>query len=348
MITRNEYVKYITLNSRAVVFDWIRKKQCFSNNPNYQKHIVNLLDYKDKAKYSYTGKNGKKVYKALYAHTFKIMLPKDFNKQQKHEFANKFIISFDARFKKNIYLYRFVEDGNGTYVEYLMFTRYAYKKKIKKNVVYKDDYYQNSITKKRCKADDPHAVKKHSKGDLILDVDGNPLKEDVRVAKKEDKIFKFTSFSRFIDSIKKIITATKMLFTRNLKNNYKKLSLITIEKEDSILIRQKKIIRNQGIMRINSHLREIQDAIYFGYMDDKKTVKSFNNLVYRINNSLYRTNKSIGGINVYLGLKQSFASYRCNLIELENKIEEWIERFLDKNINEYARGFLYSKIQFKA
>ncbi len=268
------------------------------------------------------------------------MIPQNLNNSIKHDFANKFIVNFDIRFKKNLYCYRFIKDGTGEYIEFMMFTRYSFKRKMTKTIKYNSNYYQDPVRKRRCKKSLPGAVLLHKKGEPKTDNNGKIIKEIITVASKEDRIFKFTSFKKWTDSLKKIIAYVKMTMITKIYLKIKKLSLITIDKQDSVLSMQKKIIKNQMLIRINKQLSELQNSIYLGYMNDKQTIKCFNSLLYKINSIAYKTTLLLGKISIYLGLKQSFANYRINIQELEDYIYSLIEDFCSENIKPYAISFL--------
>ena len=340
MITYNEYIEYKTLTNREQVFDWLRKREIYSNSKHYAKQIVALVEYKDSNAYNYKKKENKRSYSAIYAHTFKIMIPQKLNKSVKHDFANKFIVNFDIRFKRNLYCYRFIKDGTGEYIEFMMFTRYSFKRKMCKTIKYNSNYYQDPIGKKRCKKSFPGAILLHKKGEPKKDSNGKIIKEIITVSSKEDRIFKFTSFKKWTDSIKKIIAYVKMTMITKTYLKIKKLSLLTIDKQDSVLTIQKKIIKNQMLIRINKQLSKLQDYIYLGYMNDKETIKCFNNMLYKINSIAYKTTLLLGKVSIYLGQKQSFANYRINIQELEEHIYDIINDFCSKNLKPYTLGFL--------
>lgn len=340
MITYNEYIEYKTLSSREEVFDWLRKREIYSNSKHYAKQIVALVEYKDSNAYNYKKKENKRSYSPIYAHTFKIMIPQNLNNSVKHDFANKFIVNFDIRFKRNLYCYHFIKTSDGEYIEFMMFTRYSFKRKMSKTIKYNSNYYQDPIRKRRCKKNLPGAVLLHKKGEPKTDNNGKIIKEIITVASKEDRIFKFTSFKKWTDSIKKIVAYVKMTMITKTYLKIKKLSLITIDKQDSVLTIQKKIIKNQMLIRINKQLSELQNDIYLGYMNDKETIKYFNNLLYKINSIAYKTTLLLGKVSIYLGQKQSFANYRINIQELEDHIYNIINDFCSKNLEPYALGFL--------
>ena len=272
------------------------------------------------------------------------MIPKKLTLNEKHQFANKFAVNFDPRYKIIPYCYKFLKKGNGEYIEFLMFTRVTFCKGDKKLIKYNDTYYQDFNSKKRCTEDHPNAVLKHKKGEAKLDRNGNKQYKKTYVQKKEAKIFKYRSFARFIAGIKKEVRYVAMLFTRNYRL-YRKFSLVKIESIDNILMIQKKLIKNKMLIRINNELNFIQNAIYDGRFEDYKnwgdgiTVKMFNNLLFKLNKIIYTSafKKDNRSPEIYLGYKQSFVNFRESHNQLEDLIiGTYIEEFKQKYIYDYT------------
>lgn len=347
MINYNDFTEYRTLNSKTEVWEWLRDsgiQEVYSNKINYQKHIVRLVEYKENHLYKYKNTENRRIYKNIFAHVINIMIPKKLTLNEKHQFANKFAVNFDPRYKIIPYCYKFLKKGNGEYIEFLMFTRVTFCKGDKKLIKYNDTYYQDFYSKKRCTEDHPNAVLKHKKGEAKLDRNGNKQYKKTYVQKKEAKIFKYRSFARFIAGIKKEVRYVAMLFTRNYRL-YRKFSLVKIESTDNILMIQKKLIKNKMLIRINNELNFIQNAIYDGRFEDYKnwgdgiTVKMFNNLLFKLNKIIYTSafKKDNRSPEIYLGYKQSFVNFRESHNQLEDLIiGTYIEEFKQKYIYDYT------------
>ncbi|MFQ9766277.1 MAG: hypothetical protein ACLRYM_06170 [Thomasclavelia ramosa] len=348
MINYNDYVAYRTLDSSDEVWDWLKftdnNEKIYSNKTDYQNHAALLIEYKKGHLYNYKKSDNGHSYRNIYAHVINIMIPKKLTLNEKHEFAKKFAVNFDPRYKIIPYCYKFLTKGNGVYIEFLMFTRVTFCKGDKKLIKYNDTYYQDFNSKKRCTEDHPNAVLKHKKGTPILDKNGHKQYEKIYVQKKEAKIFKYRSFIKFIASIKKEVRYVTMMFTRNYRL-IRKLSLIKVTASDNILTVQKKLIKNKMIIRINSELNFLQTAIYDGKFEDyetwgdRLTVKAFNKLLFKINQILYKANFKINkrSPEIYTGYKQSFVNFReANDILEDFIIKTYIKDFKQKYIYDYT------------
>ena len=121
MINYNDFTEYRTLNSKTEVWEWLRDsgiQEVYSNKINYQKHIVRLVEYKENHLYKYKNTENRRIYRNIFAHVINIMIPKKLALNEKHQFAKKFAVNFDPRYKIIPYCYKFLKKGNGEYIEF--------------------------------------------------------------------------------------------------------------------------------------------------------------------------------------------------------------------------------------
>ena len=244
--------------------------------------------------------------------------------------------AIDSLYKSNryLYMYRTYKQGTGLYADIICFTRKFYKRKQKKIIVWDQDYYWDPTTKRRCKKNNPQAQLLHKKGDLKLDSNGNKQYTSYYVSLKESQIFKYKSFKRFINRLKKAIKYTKQLLYRDYYNEQiKYFSYLTISKEFSILKKRKIEIKNNLIKRINILIYQYQKALINGYFYDD-VEKSFHRLIFKIDKLLHDTTvkETVTNQTIYLGNKQSFASLNSNIDILEENINQLLHSWWENHV----------------
>lgn len=317
-----------------------KNQKLYSNKKHtYLDEINRLVEYKDAKSYKYTSKADKRSYMNIYAYYLIILLPSYLKKENFCDYVNKFAISLDPRYRRILYVYKFSKKNNANYVEIMMFTRKSSTKQQIVELKYPDNYYQNSITKRRCTADNPHAVLKHKKNTPVLDRNGECKTIKTYVDLKESKIFKYKSFIKFVNSIKKIVSLVTCIFDQRRKlysgiaTHYKYISRITVKKDYTVLRKRKIEIKNNMIKRINYRLEEIQDALYVGkLMDWLVTKKDFSKLIHKLEKYINSTTAKWDGINIYLGYKQSFIDYINSHTDLESHLMKLIDTWYTDNI----------------
>lgn len=336
VLSRKEYVWFRQM-SKDDVKDFLSGDQpLYSNKTTYKEEVERLLEYKDAKSYNYTANDTKRTYMNIYAYSMTVLLPSYLNESEFCNYVRKLMIQIDPRYRKLLYVYKFSKCKNANYVDLMMFTRKSSTKEHSVGLVYPDTYYQDSITKRRCKKDHPNAVLKHKKNDPILDSKGKQIVKKTYVDFKEARIFVYKSFKKFIDGIKKTISLVTSIFNQKrnfysgLPTHYKYFSKVTIKKEYTVLKKRKIEIKNSMIERINQRLEEIQDALYLGkFIYYRDIEKSFNKMIWKINKYIYETNVKWEGISIYLGYRQSFLNFRDSHIDFENYLitlfDEWYE-----------------------
>lgn len=329
MISYNTFVNLKTLN-RDEVIDFLNSKNLSSNKKYFKKLALEQVTYKDANLYNYKEVgHRKRPYMNIYAHQIKIPLYQSIKNHMLKDFISKFLCAFDIRFKYLLYIFKTIKEGDGVFVYILIFTRKCFLRKQKKLRVFNADYYQDSIKKCRSSKGKKNAVLLHKKHDPKLDENGKKQYDLYTISSKEEEIFKYISFEKFVNFIKKNLIYATSCFINKLVFQYKKIAKITIKNQDSIYTKRKKYIVNQFINRINFELNKSQEAMYLGYMDDDLMLKKFNKLIWKINRkintALNTALKDKKGY--YLGNCQSFTCLKDNIYDFENKLLEEISLF---------------------
>lgn len=335
MLSSNDYVDLKQLSKQEVyAFLHIEGHQKIYSNKKktFKEEIDRLVQYKDKKSYSYNEHDDKRKYMNIYAYRMIILLPVNLDKSNYCNYVNKFAVSFDPRYRKILYVYKFSKKGTANYAEIMLFTRKSSTQLQSIELKHPDDYYQDKITKRRCKKDNPNAILKHQKGKSVLDKNGKVKTIKTYVDLKEARIFKYKSFDKFVESIKKIVRLVTMIFDKRrilysgIKLHYRYFSKITVKKDYTVLRKRKIEIKNNMINRINYRLQELQDAMYLGKLIDSfVNQKDFSKLMNKLQKLIYLTSAKWGGINVYLGYKQSFIDFINNHTDFENYVMNLID-----------------------
>lgn len=293
MITKGYYVRYETFTNAKEVWNFLNKGIIYSKLDNYKIEIEKLVTYKKENSYNYKIKDGKRKYENIYAYYLELLIPKFISENEVDDFINKYIIYLDKRFKNLLYVYKKASRGDGDYALIMLFPRYVYKKKYYKTEKYNSDYYWNPNTKRRCKENNPEAELLHKKGDIKLDTEGKPIRKLQTCKAKAERVFIYTSFNAFMFKLKEKLYKIAGEFDETIKI-YKRVSKITIDKEDSKLIKKLKIKRNSFIDSVNNYLKDYQDSA--SSMDANEWLDEELEKLYKIVNDMIHIGKKDGSM----------------------------------------------------
>lgn len=288
MLSNGMYAKYKTLDNKEEVMEFINEgTPLFSNHQkDWKAHLDRLVTYRNNNLRKYNKGN----YRNIYAHCIRIAIPKSIDKENYREFVKKYVVAFDKRFIKLLWIAKLCQVGDGNYADIMLFEREVYNSpKTIKKIKYDQDYYYNKNTGKRCKENDPCKVLKHKKGDVKLDKDGKRIREVHYVKPKVERIFVYRSFSRFSRKLsKKVMDVAKKY--KATEKFYQVISKVTLKEEDSKKVRKSKIHRNDFIQKLNARLIEYQVALEksnFGF-DEKQLKETFKKFLSDVNDKVYK------------------------------------------------------------
>lgn len=259
MITNGDYVKYDIFPTAESVWEFLNKGIIYSKIENFRDEITKLVEYKKANLYSYKQKEGRRKYENIFAHSLEILIPKCISDDQYDQFIHKYIINLDKRFKNLLYVYKKATRHDARYCIVMLFPRYVYKKKHYRTQKWTFDYWWNPITKRRSTEKDEKAILRHKKGDVKLDKDGKPIRKLLDVKAKAERVFTYSSFRKFSNRLKEKLLLTTTEFEGG-KGSYKRISKITVNSDDSKLVKKLKIKRNSFIEGINRYLFNYQES----------------------------------------------------------------------------------------
>lgn len=299
MISQNVYVRFETFNTRDEVLEFVHDENCLNSNINTWKEDLNkYISYKDKHLKKYSEESN---YKNIYAYHLTVLIPTELQ-SQKEEFVKTYMENIDMRFKRNMYIFKFVKKGKGVFAEIMAITRYVYKKTKKVAKKYKRDFYYDSNTKKLCLKSNPNAVLKIKKGSHVLDKNGEKIYELMEVSDKEDRIFTYKRIQELTEKLKSCVISTVNQMT-SFPVITKIVSRITIEDEDSKHIKAKKRKRNRGIRRINGTIMKFIESMTLGKIADIDEVECLNDeFVRKADNMIHKLNKKIEDVEHFLNM----------------------------------------------
>ena len=234
--------------------------------------------------------------------------------------------------------------GKGRYLQILISERYYSAEPIVYEDYWKSDRYQNKVTGRLCKADDPQARKIVQAGDLrktwtshfslknrIFTADGYARKHSNR----KERI----GFDRLLSRIRQCIAAAFV----KLKISFKKEFLLPKLKRHAWLNKY----QNINLTRINSAIQHIEQelqiewiALRDGYfLQEGKIYDRFMVLAKRYANKMKQgfSNHPIDGGRKKI--KLSFSIF-MNVIRVQENIDTVIEDF-DKEIDEFRMNYRY-------
>ncbi len=234
--------------------------------------------------------------------------------------------------------------GKGRYVRLLISERYYSEKEVVYEDRWKSDRYQNRITGRLCKADDPKARRIVKAGDIrktwtshfslksrIFTADG--------FARKNSDRKKRIGFDRLINHIRQCI-ATAFV---KLKIAFEKAFRIPKEKRHAWMNRYQQL----NVTRINTAIQHIEEemqlewvALRDGYfVQDSKIYDRYMALaqryINRVKHGFY--NKTL---STNRKLKLSFSPF-MNVVRVQENIDSLIEDF-DKEIDEFRMKYRYA------
>lgn len=297
MISQNVYVRFETFNTRDEVLEFVHDENCLNSNINTWKEDLNkYTSYKDKHLKKYSEESN---YKNIYAYHLTVLIPAELQ-SQKEEFVKIYMENIDMRFKRNMYIFKFVKKGKGVFAEIMAITRYVYKKSKKVAKKYKRDFYYDSQTKKLCFKTNPNAVLKIKKGSHVLDDNGEKVYEVMEVSEKEDRIFTYKKIQDLTEKLKSCVISTVNQMT-TFPVITKIVSRITIEDEDSKHIKAKKRTRNRGIRKINRTIMKFIESMTLGKIADSDEVEDLNDeFVRKADNMIHKLNRKIEDVEQFL------------------------------------------------
>lgn len=297
MISNNVYLRFQTFNDEESVMEFIKNANDFkSNSKNWQEDVHKLLKYKNSHLRKFNENN---QYRNIFGYYLKIMIPIEMNNKV-DEFVREVMVEIDKRFLKNLYVYKQTKQGKGQYAEIICFTRYVYKKPRKTVKRYQRDYYYNRYSKKICKKDDPNAELKAKQGDVVVDKNNQKIMQTVEVKEIEDRIFVYRTIQSLTRRLKKaVITVIKNHQYHDMI--IKIISRITIDQNDSKLIKKFKRIRNIEIRKINKKIESfIQHIVMGNFMSDEEIRETNEQWCIKIDEMIYDKKKSFDDIKDYL------------------------------------------------
>lgn len=297
MISQNVYVRFNTLNTRDEVLEFINQNGAINSNvKGWNEGLIKYLNYKDRHLKKYTEESN---YRNIYAYQLIVLVPIELQKQ-KDEFVKKYMENVDKRFKRNMYIYRFIKKGKGLFAEILAITRYIYKKPKKVVKKYKRDFYYDSTTKKLCLKNNPNAVLKRKKGSHVVDEDGNIVYEVQEVSDKEDRIFVYKKIQELTERLKESVVLTINQMT-SFPVLAKVVSRITIEDDDSKYIKINKRKRNDGIRKINKKIIGFIESMVMGRIVDSNDInEKQNRFISKVDEMIHKLNRKIEDVENFL------------------------------------------------
>jgi len=297
MISKNVYLRFDTFDSEESILNFIKEEHNFqSNSKTWKSDIEKLLRYKNNHLRKYDQDNH---YRNIYGYYLKILVPTDMRKRI-DEFVKKTMLEIDRRFLRNLYVYKTIKQGRGIYIEIICFSRYVLKKVAKRPKTYIRDYYYDSKTMRLCKKDNPNAVLKSKKGDTVLDQNGNKQFEIVEVKQVEDRIFVYRTIQKLTERLKKAVI-------RVIKNDkchsfiVSVISRITVNDNDSDVIKRYKQRRNQEIKKINAMIRSFVDHMILGKFASEDEIGAINEeWCLEVDDMTHHKNSTFDEIQQYL------------------------------------------------
>lgn len=351
-----QYVHYedIHIDKRSFINTFINT-ECFSNKSNYKEIVKALMNYED------TRKDNQKI----YAKYLKLMIPKNLNESIKHELIKKFMRTLSYHYIEICYLYRFVKEGKGSYIEVIAFERYYYKNSTYKPLLYKRDMYIDSKTGRTTGKDNTNAILRCKKGDPVIR-DGkvitvrNIVSNKIMALRYHDSMVlekKKSKFENFINRLKGILILVCTKIIKGMKA-YLKLPAKTYKSNFSKTKRAKIMNYNKIINSINLQLMSIQDILHCkkALIDSEFANKDFNRLFSILKSAVMNEKILVNkGNNYYIYISplkrcefkqfkdtmKSFESYstRCIVRWYKNNFDY---KFMGLSVSE--KGEIYDRI----
>ena len=233
--------------------------------------------------------------------------------------------------------------GKGRYLQILISERYYSKEPIVYEDFWKSDRFQNVVTGRLCKADDPQARRIVKAGDLrktwtshfslksrLFTADG--------FARKHSNRKKRIGFDRLLNHIRQCIVAAFV----KMKIAFEKAFRIPGEKRHEWMnqYQQLNVIRiNKAIQHVEQELQLEWIALRDGYfLQERKTYDRFMAIAQRYLNRFKNGffNEKVGGNRK---LKLSFSPF-MNVVRVQENLDSLVEDF-DKEIEEFRMNYRY-------
>ena len=233
--------------------------------------------------------------------------------------------------------------GKGRYLQILISERYYSEEPIVYEDFWKSDRFQNKVTGRLCKADDPQARRIVKAGDIRKTwISHFSLKSRMFTAdgfaRKHSNRKKRIGFDRLLSHIRQCIVAAFV----KMKIAFEKAFRIPGEKRHEWMnqYQQLNVIRiNKAIQHVEQELQEEWIAIRDGYfIQNAKTYDRFMALAKRYLNRFKNGffNKKVGGNRK---LKLSFSPF-MNVVRVQENLDSLVEDF-DKEIEEFRMKYRY-------
>lgn len=338
-----QFVNYKAIHDYKYIIEFT-KNEVYSNFKNYKNQITKLIAYEKQRKYT-SDKSRKKI----YAINLLVMLPKYLTKSQKHEVVKQFMLNISLKYKDILYVYDFIKQGNGSYVNIIIFERQVYRKIHYVNETYNRDMYINKITGRTTNSSDPDCIQVCQKGMVKRDKKGNTIKKEIQVSPKKYKFLKFkdnideekknSNFIAFKDKLtKKLVMALSKVVNFSQKN-YK---LRSFQYDNGNKITNKIIKYNYMIHRLNIMLHHVQKLFNYdhafadvetAYIDFKRL---FHGIMKNLENGAFKLNE-----NLTLCIDPSTKQIKEKIFETNINT---FEKYMKVRIIEYLYKYFYDPL----
>lgn len=227
-------------------------------NPTFIKCVYRLFELITEHENVYK-REYKKPKKARYGVVFDLLLPKGkVSKEDKIKIIDNFVKSIRHLDPDLPYIAWSTRNRKAKYIHIYFYDRPAFTDIKHYPKIHKRDLYFDKITGKITNKNNPNAIKKYSKGDFVVDQEGNKIYE--LFSSTKTRIFTFKDHESFNQAMDK--------FIEYFVNAIKKLQVMIV-KEFTIRRNNIRSAYNRWIKRIyvanNSIIKLVQDSINYYY-----------------------------------------------------------------------------------